>query len=78
MSCPFSNILGEPGKGVHSIRIFNIAVVDVLLTVLLAWGIHYWTKFDFWIILLITFLSGIIIHRLFCVKTTLDKLIFGN
>ena len=34
--CKYANALGEPDKGVHSIRIFNIAVVDVLLTIILA------------------------------------------
>lgn len=33
--CKYKNILGEPGKGVHSYRIFNIAIVDVLLTLIL-------------------------------------------
>jgi len=78
-TCPFakfSNILGEPGKGVHSIRIFNISVVDVLLTFVLA----YFTKGDnnYWFVLLIWFLVGIILHHLFCVKTTIGKIIFGN
>ena len=34
--CKYANALGEPGKGVHSIRVFNIAVVDVLFTIILA------------------------------------------
>ena len=30
--CKYKNALGRPGKGIHSFRIANIAVVDVLLT----------------------------------------------
>ena len=76
MSCPFKNILGEPGKGIHSFRLFNISVVDVLLTVLLA----YLTKGNrnFFIVLLFWFILGIILHHIFCVKTTIGKIIFGK
>jgi hypothetical protein len=28
MFCKYKNIFGEEGKGVHSYRIFNIAIVD--------------------------------------------------
>jgi hypothetical protein len=75
-SCPFADILGKPGTGVHSIRVFNIAIVDVLLTFVLA----YFTKgsYNFWAVLLVWFIAGIIIHRIFCVKTTIDNLLFGK
>lgn len=77
--CKYKNIFGKVGEGVHSIRIFNIAIVDVLLTILAAFFIKYFfPKWNFWIILFGLFLSGIILHRLFCVKTTIDKLLFRN
>jgi hypothetical protein len=76
MLCKYKNILGEPGKGIHKYRIFNIAIVDVLLTVLLALFISYIIKTNFWITLLVVFLIGIITHRIFCVKTTIDKTLF--
>lgn len=77
--CKYKNIFGKVGKGVHSIRIFNIAIVDVLLTLLVAFFIKYiFPKWNFWIILFCLFLSGIFLHRLFCVKTTIDKLLFRN
>lgn len=77
--CKYRNILGEVGKGVHSYRIFNIAIVDVLLTILAAYVIHiFMPKYKFFYILLFLFLLGIILHRLFCVHTTVDKLLFGD
>jgi len=30
--CEYKNYFGESGKGVHSYRIFNIAIVDVIMT----------------------------------------------
>lgn len=73
--CRFKNIFGEPGKGVHSYRIFNIAIVDVLLTVLAAYIISKFTHYSFIITLIVLFLLGIISHRLFCVRTTVDNLL---
>tara|TARA_B100000900_G_C20345817_1_gene620158 strand:+ start:133 stop:309 length:177 start_codon:yes stop_codon:yes gene_type:complete len=57
----------------------NIAIVDVLATILLAKAIQYYIipEVDIWLILAGCFLSGIILHRVFCVKTTIDKLLFG-
>jgi fatty acid desaturase len=76
MFCKYKNILGEVKKGPHSYRIFNIAIVDVLLTIFVAFIISYFFKINFWITLLILFLLGIIAHRLFCVRTTIDKILF--
>ena len=74
--CKYANALGEPGKGLHSIRLFNISVVDVLATIAAAYIISKKTGKDFKIILIILFLLGIILHKLFCVKTTINNLIF--
>lgn len=75
--CKYKNIFGKPGEGAHSFRIFNIAVIDVLLTILLAYVISFLTSYNFMYVLLFTFIVGIISHRLFCVRTTIDKLLFN-
>jgi len=76
--CKYKDILGEPGKGLHSHRIFDIAIIDVLLTILLSKFIQYYILEDYniWVILIFTFILGIILHRIFCVRTTIDKLLF--
>ena len=74
--CEYKNILGKPGKGVHSYRIFNIAIVDVLLTILAAYLISYFLNIKFILSLIGMFILGIISHRIFCVRTTVDKLLF--
>ena len=76
--CKYKNILGVPGKGVHSYRIFNIAIVDVLLTLIVAYIISYIFKKSFFWVSVILFILGIILHRLFCVRTTVDKLLFPS
>ena len=79
MFCKYKNIFGQPNKGVHSYRIFNIAIVDVVCTFILAYIIFIilGQKYKYWIILIILFIIGIICHRLFCVKTTIDKFLFN-
>ena len=29
MPCPYANLLGVPGEGVHAIRIFGLSFVDI-------------------------------------------------
>jgi hypothetical protein len=74
--CKYKNILGEPGKGVHSYRLFGVAIVDLLLTIIAAYIIAYFFKYSFIKVLIILFVSGIVLHKLFCVRTTVDKLLF--
>lgn len=79
MFCEYKNFFGEPNTGLHSYRLFDIAIVDVLLTILGAYLIHIYLlpQYNFFIILLALFILGIILHRLFCVRTTIDKIIFS-
>lgn len=77
MFCKYKNIFGEPGKSVHSYRLYDIAVVDVLCTVILALLIkRSLPEKSFICILISLFILGIIMHRMFCVRTTIDKLLF--
>lgn len=77
MFCKDRNALGEPGKGFHK-HFLGIAVFDLVGTVLIALLIAHYTKVDFWLIFAIIFLLGVLLHRLFCVDTTVNKLIFGE
>jgi hypothetical protein len=77
MLCPYRHILGKEGEGIHSYRIFNIAIMDVLFTLIGAFIISYLFKYNYLIVLIILFILGIILHRIFCVNTTINKIIFG-
>ena len=71
-------IFGEVGKGVHSYRIFDIAIVDVLSTLIGAYFLqkNFFQEYSFTQVMVSLFILGIILHRLFCVRTTVDKLLF--
>ena len=75
--CKYKNIFGEVNKGVHKYRLFNIAIVDVTFTILLACIIKYYFNFQFIYILLILFIIGVICHKLFCINTTINNIIFN-
>ena len=77
MSCPYSNMFGKVGEGVHSYRLFNLAIVDVIFTIIGAYIFHLlFPSYSFFTILAFLFLLGIVLHRLFCVRTTVDKFLF--
>lgn len=77
MFCQYKNIFGEPNKGIHAIRVADFAVVDILLTILASIFIKWIFKVSLIYSLIALFLLSIVMHRLFCVRTKVDRLIFG-
>jgi hypothetical protein len=76
--CQYKDIFGRPREGAHAYRLFDIAVVDVAATVVLAFIIARFFGLSFWKSLVACFLIGVISHRAFCVRTTVDKWVFPN
>ena len=71
--CAYRDMFGKPGEGAHSIRIFDVAVVDVVATLIGAWFIASAVDIGYGWALLGLFLAGIVLHRLFCVRTRVDR-----
>lgn len=71
--CEFKDILGIPNQGIHSIRFMNIAIIDVLMTIFVAIILSHILNEKFVCICSILFILGIVLHRLFCVNTTVDQ-----
>ena len=76
--CKYKDALGIPGKGIHSYRVFGVAIMDVIMTIIGAFIFSFFFKTNFAYTLITLFLLGIFLHRLFCVKTTIDKVLFPN
>lgn len=76
--CRYKEIFGRPREGAHAYRIFDIAVVDVAATVFVAFIIARLFGLSFWKSLVALFIVGILSHRVFCVRTTVDKWVFPN
>jgi len=72
-----SPLFGTPNRGIHSIRLFNISIIDTLMTLFFAYLLSIKLNYPFWIISIGLFILGIVMHRLFKVHTTIDKLLFN-
>jgi hypothetical protein len=77
MLCKYKNIFGQINTGTHSYRLFNIAIVDTGLTILLSIILSYAFDSSILIIFLILMIVAILLHKLFCVETTITMWIFG-
>jgi len=75
MSCPYADILGVPGQGVHATRFMGIALYDLLGTVGLAvltyvvLGVHVVYAFVGW------FVIAEILHYAFGTQTAFLRMI---
>lgn len=85
MLCQYKNLLGKPNQGIHSLRIGKniigkngIAVFDIGLAILLALIISKLFNISFLMALIYSILLGILLHRLFCVETTIDQMLFNK
>ena len=79
MFCNYSEIFGKVGEGLHSYRLFNVAIIDVIFTIIGAHFLqkHFFKEYTYTEVLLGLFILGIVLHRLLCVRTTIDKMIFN-
>lgn len=77
MFCKYKNVLGKVKEGIHSYRIYDIAIMDVLFTIVAAFICKIlFSDINFFIILFVLFVLGVFTHRIFCVRTTIDKILF--
>lgn len=76
--CKYKNIFGQENTGIHKYRFLGLAILDVIGTILIACIIGYIFNFNIILCIAIAFILGIILHRMFCVNTTINKLIFGT
>ncbi len=73
MLCKYSDILGKPNEGLHAYRLGPFAIVDVIMTLVLAFIINFmisgvWQ--DLLKIFAILWIVAEILHGLFCINTT--------
>lgn len=76
--CKYRDIFGKVNEGPHSYRFLGIAIVDLVLTILAAIAISKWKGYPFHWTFFGLMVSGLLLHKLFCVDTTLTVLVFGK
>lgn len=72
----YKDIFGAPRTGAHAKRVLDIAIVDVVLTLILALIISLVFKQNFALVSACLFGLSIIMHRLFGVRTKVDTILF--
>jgi hypothetical protein len=70
------NMIGIPGEGIHSYRIFNIAYMDVIIVLVGAIVIAWAMKWSYIKTIMGIFILGIVVHKVLCVGTSVDKALF--
>ena len=78
--CKYNRLFGEAGEktGLRKYRIFGIALLDTFVVIAFAVLIAWSFRLSYLYTMLALFLIGIIVHRLFCVRTAVDVMIFGK
>jgi hypothetical protein len=74
--CKYKDVLGKPNEGIRKYRVFDIAIFDTVVVIISAYVIARLFNLPFLVTALVIFVLGIIAHRLFCVRTGLDKKLF--
>lgn len=69
----YKDILGKPNTGLHKYKLLDTAVVDYVLTIVVAIVFSYYTKVPLVLSTILWFVIGIISHMLFGVETTVVK-----
>ena len=76
--CKYKDSLGISGKGIHSYRVFDIAIVDLMMTIIASYLIARIFHFSFLWTFIVIFIIGEILHYIFCVPTTVIRFITGK
>jgi hypothetical protein len=66
-----------PRKSFHAIRVLDVAVVDVVGTLAIAWAWSAMSGRSLWCTAGVLFALGVVAHRLFGIRTKVDTMLFA-
>jgi len=75
MSCPYANILGVPGEGVHAQRLMGLALNDTIATLVAALITSWLFNVSLLYSIIGWFILGELLHYAFGVNTAFLKMI---
>ena len=73
--CKYRHIFGREGEGVHSYRLFNIAIIDLVMTAIGAYALAWYLESSPVGVFIVLMVISLFAHKAFCVETTLTKLV---
>ncbi len=85
--CKYKNLFGNPREGIRQYRIFDLAVFDFIVVFISTYIIQIILNrfilpvkynISYLLLLLFVLLLGIFCHRIFCVRTGLDMILFPD
>lgn len=71
MPCPYANLFKAPGTDFHSTRLFGVAAVDLITTILAAFGVAWALKISVWVSFLYLMIIAELLHYIFGTQTAL-------
>ena len=71
-------MFGKEREGVHSFRLLDVAIVDVVGTMCIAVVLSWLTGLHIGVSIILMFLLGIVSHKVFCVNTKINVALFGK
>lgn len=74
--CKYKNAFGKLNTGIHSYKIGGISVLDFGVAAIAAYILSLLLRTQFLQTFILFLILGIIVHRMFCVRTTVDKFLF--
>ena len=75
MSCPYANVLGVPGQGVHAKRFLGLSLNDMIATVVAALVTSWFLNVPLFYSIIGWFFAGEVLHYAFGVNTAFLKMI---
>jgi hypothetical protein len=75
MPCPYANVLGVPGEGVHAQRFLGLALNDTIATIVVALLTAWIFKISFLYSFIGWFVAGEVLHYAFGVNTAFLKML---
>lgn len=75
--CNYASLFGKPKTGLHRVRLFGVAIFDVIGMLLIAFLLSYYYHLNFLLTLSFVFLVAELFHLLFCVNTSFVNNVMG-
>lgn len=76
--CKYHDVFGKEKTGIHSIRFLNVAIVDMLFTMIAACLIALYFDQNVFLVFFCLMILAVLMHRLFCVNSTINTFLFGE
>lgn len=75
MKINYSKIFSIKGEGIHKYRVFGFSIIDILLTIALAFFTSKFIKINYEVALVLWFVIGELAHIIFGVETAFLSLL---